>query len=265
MEATFLLYILAGAVVGLAVGITGVGGGSLMTPLLLLFGFPPNVAIGTDLLYAAITKSGGIYSHQKQGNIQWSLVRRLAWGSLPAAVITSLALHYLFGDANEYSHILTLSLGVMLVFTSSVLFFRQRLKANQQNNNQTKSKLLLFAHKHSASFTIAMGVILGVFVTLSSVGAGAIGAAILMTLYPHLPARKIVGIDIAHAVPLTFIAGFAHLLLGNVDFVLLGSLLLGSLPAVVLGAKLSTKIPNNLLQPILASLLMILGVKFVFF
>jgi uncharacterized membrane protein YfcA len=261
MEATFLLYILAGAVVGLAVGITGVGGGSLMTPLLLLFGFPPNIAIGTDLLYAAITKSGGIYSHQKQGNIQWSLVRRLAWGSLPAAIITSLALHFLFGDANEYSHILTFSLGIMLVFTSSVLFFRQRLKVG----HQVKGKLLTFAHKHSALFTVAMGVILGVFVTLSSVGAGAIGAAILMTLYPNLPARKIVGVDIAHAVPLTFIAGFAHLLLGNVDFVLLGSLLLGSLPAVILGAKLSTKIPNNFLQPILASLLMILGVKFVFF
>jgi uncharacterized protein len=261
IEATFLLYILAGAAVGLAVGITGVGGGSLMTPLLLLFGFPPNVAIGTDLLYAAITKSGGIYSHQKQGNIQWSLVRRLAWGSLPAAVVTSLALHYLFGDANEYSHILTFSLGVMLVFTSSVLFFRQRLKVK----DHTKGRFLSFAHKHTAPFTIVMGAILGVFVTLSSVGAGAIGAAILMTLYPSLAARKIVGVDIAHAVPLTFIAGFAHLLLGNVDFVLLGSLLVGSLPAVILGAKLSTKIPNNMLQPILASILMVLGIKFVFF
>jgi len=261
IEATFLLYILAGAAVGLAVGITGVGGGSLMTPLLLLFGFPPNVAIGTDLLYAAITKSGGIYSHQKQGNIQWSLVRRLAWGSLPAAIVTSLALHYLFGDANEYSHILTFSLGIMLVFTSSVLFFRQRLKVE----NHKKGRLLSFAHKHTAPFTIVMGAILGVFVTLSSVGAGAIGAAILMTLYPNLVARKIVGVDIAHAVPLTFIAGFAHLLLGNVDFVLLGSLLVGSLPAVVLGAKLSTKIPNNMLQPILASILMVLGIKFVFF
>lgn len=261
MEATFLLYIMAGAVVGLAVGITGVGGGSLMTPFLLLFGFPPNVAIGTDLLYAAITKSGGIFSHQKQGNIQWDLVRRLAWGSIPAAIITSLALHYLFGDANEYSHILTFSLGIMLVFTSSVLFFRSRLKVK----NHKAGRLLSFAHRHTALVTIVMGAILGVFVTLSSVGAGAIGAAILMTLYPALAARKVVGVDIAHAVPLTFIAGFAHLLLGNVDFVLLGSLLVGSLPAVVLGAKLSTKIPNNLLQPLLASILMILGIKFVFF
>ncbi|MFT6254706.1 MAG: putative membrane protein YfcA [Granulosicoccus sp.] len=261
METIFLLYILAGAVVGLAVGITGVGGGSLMTPLLLLFGFPPNIAIGTDLLYAAITKSGGIISHQKQRNIQWDLVIRLAMGSVPAAIVTSAALHYLFDDANDYSHILTLSLGIMLVFTSCVLFFRQRLKTDAASSNP----FVAFAHRHSTPFTIAMGVILGVFVTLSSVGAGAIGAAILMTLYPHLPARRVVGIDIAHAVPLTFIAGFAHLLLGNVDFVLLGSLLVGSLPAVFLGAKLGTKIPNKLLQPILASVLMILGVKFVFF
>ncbi|MFT7388384.1 MAG: putative membrane protein YfcA [Candidatus Endobugula sp.] len=261
METIFLLYILAGAVVGLAVGITGVGGGSLMTPFLLLFGFPPNVAIGTDLLYAAITKSGGIISHQRQGHIQWDLVFRLAIGSVPAAIVTSLALHYLFDDANDYSHILTLSLGIMLVFTSCVLFFRQRLKTDTTSNNA----FMAFAHRHSVPFTIAMGVILGVFVTLSSVGAGAIGAAILMTLYPYLPAHKIVGVDIAHAVPLTFIAGFAHLLLGNVDFVLLGSLLIGSLPAVFLGAKLSRKIPNNLLQPILASVLMILGIKFVFF
>lgn len=261
MEVTFLLYIFAGAVVGLAVGITGVGGGSLMTPLLLLFGFPPNVAIGTDLLYAAITKSGGIISHQKQKNIQWDLVIRLALGSLPAAIVTSIALHYFFEDANEYSHILTLVLGGMLIFTAFVLFFRQRLKSDQFQSN----RFLIFSHKHSKIFTIMMGVILGVFVTLSSVGAGAIGAAILMTLYPHLPARKVVGVDIAHAVPLTLIAGFAHLLLGNVDFVLLGSLLIGSLPAVFLGAKLSRKIPNALLQPILASVLMTLGVKFVFF
>ncbi len=261
MEAVFLLYVLAGAGVGLAVGLTGVGGGSIMTPLLLLFGFPPNVAIGTDLLYAAITKSGGIASHHNQGNIQWSLVYRLAMGSLPAAIITSIALYFIFDDAADYSHLLTSALGIMLVLTSCVLFFRQRMKYDPEK----RSGFLKYAHAHSSIFTVAMGVILGVFVTLSSVGAGAIGAAILMTLYPHLPARKVVGIDIAHAVPLTFVAGFAHLLLGNVDFVLLGSLLVGSLPAIYAGARLSKRIPNKLLQPILASLLMGLGLKFVFF
>jgi uncharacterized membrane protein YfcA len=261
METVFLLYILAGAAVGLAVGITGVGGGSLMTPLLLMFGFPPNVAIGTDLLYAAITKSGGVIAHQQQKNIDWSLVIRLAIGSLPAAIITSFSLSYFFDDANAYSHLLTFALGIMLVLTSTVLFFRQRLKPKIGQKNRFWD----FTHKHSLGCTIIMGAILGVFVTLSSVGAGAIGAAILMMLYPHLAAHKVVGIDTAHAVPLTFIAGFAHLLLGNVNFVLLGSLLVGSLPAIYFGARLSRRIPNTLLQPILASLLMIIGLKFVFF
>lgn len=261
MEAIFLLYILAGAVVGLAVGITGVGGGSLMTPLLLMFGFPPNVAIGTDLLYAAITKSGGVISHQQQKNIQWPLVIKLATGSLPAAIVTSVFLHYFFDDADDYSHILTSALGIMLLLTSCVIFFRQRLKPKDKQ----KSPFIDFTQQHASSFTIFMGVILGIFVTLSSVGAGAIGAAILMMLYPHLPTHKVVGVDIAHAVPLTFIAGFAHLLLGNVDFALLGSLLIGSLPAIYVGARLSRRIPNNVLQPILASVLMGLGLKFVFF
>lgn len=261
MELTFLLYITAGAAVGLAVGITGVGGGSLMTPLLLLFGFPPNVAIGTDLLYAAITKAGGIIPHHRKKHIDWTLVGRMALGSIPAAIVTSLALKFLFTDAMEYSGILTFSLGIMLVLTSFVLFFRKRLRERAEAN----IGILGIAHRYPTPFTIVMGVIIGVFVTLSSVGAGAIGAAVLMSLYPHLPSKRIVGVDIAHAVPLTFIAGIAHLWLGNVDFALLGCLLIGSLPAIHLGANIGSRIPNNLLQALLASILMVLGLKFVFF
>ena len=263
MELNFLfaLYILAGATVGLAVGITGVGGGSLMTPLLLLFGFPPNVAIGTDLLYAAITKSGGVISQHHKANIDWGLVKRMALGSVPAALITSLLLKFFFQDASQYSHILTSALGVMLVLTSFVLFFREKLKAQAENN----IGLLGLAHRHPAPFTIVMGFIIGVFVTLSSVGAGAIGAAVLMSLYPHLPSHRIVGVDIAHAVPLTFIAGMAHLWLGNVDFVLLACLLIGSLPAIHIGTLIGSRLPNKILQPILAFILMGLGLKFVFF
>jgi len=261
MDAIILLYILAGAAVGLAVGITGIGGGSLMTPLLLLFGFPPNVAIGTDLLYAAMTKAGGVISHQNERNIHWPIVIKLASGSLPAAILTSLSLGYFFNDANDYSHVLTSALGIMLVLTSCVIFFRQALKKDNDKQHKTQG----FAHKHSTPITVIMGILLGVFVTLSSVGAGAIGAAILIMLYPHLHARHIIGVDIAHAVPLTLIAGFAHLLLGNVDFLLLASLLTGSLPAIFIGTKLGKHIPNRILQPILASILMGLGLKFVFF
>ena len=263
MELNFLLplYVLAGAAVGLAVGITGVGGGSLMTPLLLLFNFPPNVAIGTDLLYAAITKSGGVISQQYKANIDWRLVKRMALGSVPAALLTTLLLKFFFQNASQYSHILTSALGLMLVLTSIVLLFREKLKKQAENN----IGLLGLAHHHPAPLTILMGFIIGVFVTLSSVGAGAIGAAVLMVLYPHLPSRRIVGIDIAHAVPLTFIAGIAHLWLGNVNFVLLACLLIGSLPAIHIGTLIGNKLPNKILQPTLAFILMGLGVKFVFF
>ncbi len=261
MELIFIAYILAGAVVGLAVGITGVGGGSLMTPLLLLFGFPPNIAIGTDLLYAAITKSGGVIAHHNKGNIDWALVRRMAIGSIPAALTTSLVLKIFFSDATNYSHILTLALGIMLVLTSFVLFFKGQLKQQAKEN----SGLTGIAHRYPTPFTILMGFIIGVFVTLSSVGAGAIGAAVLMSLYPYLSSQRVVGVDIAHAVPLTFIAGMAHLWLGNVDFILLACLLIGSLPAIQLGAHIGNRIPSKVLQPVLASILMGIGLKFVFF
>jgi len=261
MELTFLLYILAGASVGIAVGITGVGGGSLMTPLLLMFGFPPNVAIGTDLLYAAITKSSGIVAHHKKGNVDWRIAKRMALGSIPAAIVTSIMLKLFFSDASDYAHILTFSLGIMLVLTSFVLFFRNKLKERAENN----LGIMGLANRYPVPFTIIMGFIIGVFVTLSSVGAGAIGAAVLMSLYPHLPSHRVVGIDIAHAVPLTFIAGIAHLWLGNVDFMLLFCLLIGSLPAIHLGAQIGTKIPNKILQPLLASILMGIGIKYVFF
>jgi uncharacterized membrane protein YfcA len=261
MEFTFFLYILAGAAVGFAVGMTGVGGGSLMTPLLLLFGFPPNVAIGTDLLYAAVTKSGGIVTHHRSKNIDWKLVSYMAAGSIPAALLTSLFLKLFYMDPEDYTHILTSALGIMLVFTSFVLFFRQKLRERAEKN----IGILGFAHKHTTIFTVLMGFIIGTFVTLSSVGAGAIGAAVLMTLYPHLPSHKVVGVDIAHAVPLTFIAGLAHLWLGNVDFLLLTCLLIGSLPAIHYGTLIGKRVPGKVLQPILAFILMGLGLKFVFF
>lgn len=261
MELTFILYTMAGAIVGLAVGITGVGGGSIMTPLLLLFGFPPNIAIGTDLLYAAVTKSSGAVAHHKRKNVDWKLVCRMTAGSIPAAIITSLILKFYFQDAEDYSHILTFSLGIMLFLTSFVIFFRDRLKARALENRG----FIGIAHRHPVFSTVFMGFFIGTFVTLSSVGAGAIGAAVLLTLYPHLPTHRIVGVDIAHAVPLTFIAGIAHIWLGNVDWLLLACLLIGSIPAIHVGSHIGTRVPNRVLQPMLAFLLMGLGLKFVFF
>lgn len=274
----FLLFILAGAGVGLAVGVTGVGGGSLMTPLLILFGIPYHIAIGTDLLYAATTKAGGVVTHSRQGTVKWKLVALLAAGSLPASIATAFFLKKVFGDAADYEHILTMSLGVMLVLTALVLLLKRRKHPSQDapklslEEQETPS----VAKNHATLITLLAGVFLGVFVTLSSVGAGAFCAALLLVLYPRLPALKVVGTDIAHAVPLTFIAGIGHLFLnsgdpgnawvvGNVDFLLLISLLVGSLPAVHLGSKLGAKLPSHVLQPILATILLILGIKFTLF
>ncbi len=256
-----ILYIIAGAAVGLAVGITGVGGGSLMTPLLLLFGFPPNVAVGTDLLYAAVTKSGGVAAHQRKKTIRWQLTGLMALGSLPAAGITVYCLHHYFGDPEQYRHLLTASLGFMLILTSMVILFKAYLRPQQPN----LSGIEVASSPRQLAMTFVMGAVLGVVVTLSSVGAGAIAAAALMVLHPRLSPISVIGTDLAHAVPLTLIAGIGHLWLGNVDFMLLGCLLVGSLPAIVLGTRLSAKIPPRVMQSTLATVLMIIGTKYAFF
>lgn len=259
-----LLYILAGATVGLAVGLTGVGGGSLMTPLLLLFGFPPHIAIGTDLMYASITKASGVSLHHKRRTINWQLVGLLGAGSLPAAGLTVLILNIYFKDSSEYSHLLTSSLGFMLIMTAAVLLARSRL-ALPMNSEASVTGIQHFMQRHLKAITLIMGGLLGTLVTLSSVGAGAIGTALLMILYPQLTGVRIVGTDLAHAVPLTFIAGLGHIWLGNVDFGLLASLLVGSLPAIYVGARLGAKLPEKVMHPVLASTLLALGVKYAFF
>ncbi len=254
----FLLYIGAGAAVGFIVGMTGIGGGALMTPLLLSFGFPAHTAVGTDLLYAALTKTGGAYSHHRQKHVNWALVKLLAAGSIPAALITGALLHMFFNDAEDYGHLLKNALGIMLVMTAVVIFMRTRIQAFAAARNARNLS------RFRPAATIVMGILLGIFVTLSSVGAGAIGTAILMILYPALRGTHIVGTDIAHAVPLTLAAGLIHLGLGNVDFQLLGALLLGSIPAIHFGSMISRKVPDAILRPALASILLFMGARYMF-
>lgn len=258
MEILFLT--LTGAVIGLIVGITGVGGGALMTPALLLFGFPAHIAIGTDLWFAALTKSGGMMAHHKKGHVNWKISVNLSLGSLPAAIVTGLLLAIWFNEPQNYASLLKTALGFMLIITSIVLILRSKISAFYLKRQTQTQQQSYFSIK-----LIIVGVVLGTLVTLSSVGAGAIGTAVLMILFPHLLPRQVVGTDIAHAVPLTFIAGVVHLYLGNVDFQLLISLLAGSIPAIYVGTALSTKIPNRYLHPILASLLMVLGLKYALF
>jgi uncharacterized protein len=255
-------YIFSGLLVGLLVGITGVGGGSLMTPLLVfLFGFKPSVAIGTDLLFAAITKTGGAWVHHDSNkSVEWRIVGLLALGSLPAAAVTIMVLRHYASVGKEVTHAMTFSLGIALILTALALFFRHRLhKAGRQTESHSHGR---FGHLQAPA-TVALGVLLGVMVTMSSVGAGALGTVALLFLYPRMPMVKIVGTDIAHAIPLTALGGFGHWTMGNVNFELLGSLLIGSLPGIWVGSHISAKIPEGMLRPILASALMLIGLKFV--
>jgi hypothetical protein len=252
------LYILAGLVVGLLVGMTGVGGGSLMTPILvLLFGVHPATAVGTDLLYAAVTKTGGTVVHGINHTVDWRVVGRLALGSMPTTALTLLALQ-LFSPKSHSSPLISVVLGVALILTAiSLLLRRQVLQiAARQMKAMNARKTFIF--------TVATGAVLGVLVSLSSVGAGALGITALIFLYPSLPTARIVGSDIAHAVPLTLIAGCGHWIMGTVDFGMLGWLVLGSLPGIVVGSQLSSRVPDAVLRTILAVTLLFVGGKLAF-
>lgn len=253
------LYPLSGFAVGAIVGLTGVGGGSLMTPLLvLLFGIHPATAVGTDLLYAAITKAGGTTVHAKKGHVDWRITGLLASGSIPASMLTIWALSFLPKQSPEITHIISVSLGVALVLTAAAIVFRQKLQryALSHADDSAHTKL-------QAPITVLTGVLLGILVTISSVGAGALGVAVLFFLYPKLPAIRIVGSDLAHAVPLTLIAGLGHWAIGSVDWSLLGSLLIGSLPGIWLGSHASAKVPERFLRPLLATMLVLVGGKLI--
>jgi uncharacterized protein len=250
------LYSLSGFIVGMLVGFTGVGGGSLMTPLLvLLFGFAPSTAVGTDLLYASITKASGTIVHSVNGTIEWRIVRRLATGSLPATLLTLIALHYSGIKSPHTASVITSVLGFALILTAAALLLRktlhERLGATIEKLPEDKIRLL----------TIALGAFLGVIVSLSSVGAGAIGATVLLLLYPKLPMARIVGTDIAHSVPLALIAGIGHWMLGSIDWLLLASLLIGSVPGIMIGSQLAAYVPDRLLRTVLAGTLFIVGAK----
>ena len=253
------LYSLSGLFVGALVGLTGVGGGSLMTPLLvLLFGIHPSTAVGTDLLYAAATKTVGTGVHGASGTVDWGIVGRLAAGSAPAAIVTLIVLSRLEKQAAGVNHLITVVLGFALIATAVAILFRKRIIDFFQSRGQARDP------KRTTAYTVLLGAILGVLVSLSSVGAGAIGVTVLLILYPNLPAGKLVGSDIAHAVPLTLIAGIGHWLIGSVDLHLLVSLLVGSIPGIIIGSLVSSRTPDKVLRPILASTLALVGGKLVF-
>ena len=253
------LYIFSGFVVGFVVGVTGVGGGSLMTPLLVLvFGVAPATAVGTDLLYASLTKTLGGWVHGRNGSVDWKVVGLLGLGSLPAAVVTIALLKYLALDEKTLRGLVTGMLSVALLLTASALLLKEQIKKIARRRDGTVYEL---HHRHLPPATIATGIVVGVLVTVSSVGAGVLGTVALLFLYPRMSAVKVVGTDIVHAVPLTAVAGMGHMALGTVDFTLLVSLLLGSLPGIYIGSHLSAKVPEKVLRPLLATMLLIIGAR----
>lgn len=251
---------LIGFIVGFIVGMTGVGGGSLMTPFLVLgFNIQPAVAVGTDLLYAAITKSGGVIAHHRKGNIQWKILNLLFIGSIPASLISIVIIKMLDNAGVNYENLIITTLSIALILTGSFLLGKKQL---YKISNEEKSAYIKVLHrKYRKPITVFAGVLIGTLVTLSSVGAGVIGAAFLFFLYPKYKAIKIVATDIAHAVPITAIAGLGHAHIGTVNYVLLGNLIIGSLPGIYMGSKFGSFLPDNIMRPILAIMLLGIGIR----
>ncbi|MGH7041895.1 MAG: sulfite exporter TauE/SafE family protein [Acetobacteraceae bacterium] len=252
-----MLYIGSGFVVGLLVGLTGVGGGSLMTPLLMLvFGVHPVAAVGTDLLYAAATKSVGTVLHGIAHTVAWRITGWLALGSVPAAGLTLLALSRFDLRGEGVERLILLALGTALILSAASLMLRRRVAAIAANR-------LPLAARRTIWLTVLTGAALGVLVSVSSVGAGALGMTVLVLLYPREPINRLVGTDIAHAVPLTLLAGIGHWLLGDVRWHLLALLLVGSVPGICVGSLLSARVPERVLRPLLAITLVVAGVQMV--
>lgn len=258
-----LAFILAGFAVGLVVGLTGVGGGSLMTPLLIFgFGIKPHMAIGTDLLFAAFTKMGGTVSLARRRMVPWRLVGALSMGSIPAALATLYVLH-LLGPANPVvQKVMTLTLGTALLLTALATLYKA-IRGKQVPHSIDDDQLAQATQPRHWSLPLLFGALIGTLVTLTSVGAGAIGVTVLMLLYPLLPLPRIIAADIAYAVPLTLVAGLGHASLGSVDWPLLAKLLAGSIPGIWLGSHLVHKTPERVVRSLLAGLLAYAGLKLV--
>jgi uncharacterized membrane protein YfcA len=248
------LYVASGFGVGVLVGMTGVGGGSLMTPLLiLLFGVHPATAVGTDLLYAAATKAGGSVAHGLARSIHWPAVIRLASGSIPASILTLVVLWQLDLNGEASRSLINLVLCFALMLTAASLVFRKTIM------ERYRPRLERVDEATTARATVLVGAALGVVVSISSVGAGAVGVTALLLLYPKLPMARIVGSDIAHAVPLTLVAGMGHWLTGAIDWHLMGVLLIGSLPGILIGSYFANRVPETALRLVLAATLILVA------
>ena len=248
------LYPVVGLTVGLIVGLTGVGGGSLMTPaLVFLFKIPVDIAVGTDLIFASLTKIAGVTAHSARGNVNWRIVMRLGAGSLPASIATIFVMSQLKAHGKPLDGIILPLLGISLVGTAAAVLLRKRMVSEG-------GELFSLSERISNRLAVIVGIVLGIMVTLTSVGAGAIGVAALMLLYPKLRGAEVVGSDLAHAIPLVTAAGLGHLQLGNMDYRLLVGLLLGSIPGIYIGSTIGSGLPDVMMRRILACVLLVMGI-----
>lgn len=250
-------YGLAGLVVGFLVGATGVGGGSVMSPVLItVFGLSPAVAVGTDLLFAAGTKGFATLLHGVRGSVDWRVVVLLAGGSLPATLATLIWLRYA-DVARDHQHVIVIVLGFTITATGLLMLLRRPLQRWARRGEPSPARSLLMRWR--APLTVVAGGVIGALVTISSVGGGVIGTMILFLLYPGMPAVSIVGTDLAHAVLLTGVAGVGHLTLGTPNLGILLALLMGSLPGIYLGTRVGFRLPDHALRPVIAGLLVVAG------
>ncbi len=254
--------ILAGFVVGAVVGLTGMGGGSLMTPVLVFFfGIKPHIAVGTDLLFAAVTKGSGALTLARQRLVPWPVVGLLSAGSLPAALLTLAALRQLGPASEAVQGMMTQTLGMALLLTAAAMLYKSVAKRPLPIDVPVEPARA--SRPRHWSLVVLFGAVIGTLVTLTSVGAGAIGISVLLLLFPLLPLPRIVAADIAYAVPLTLVAGLGHASMGSVDWPLLGNLLIGSLPGIWLGVRLMRQAPERLVRSVLSVLIAWAGARLI--
>ena len=252
-------YSLTGLLVGFLVGLTGMGGGSLMTPLLILIlGVKPTVAVGSDLAYAAVTKCVGGFQHHRLGTVDYGLAGKLALGSVPGSLLGVWCVHHLqhlLGD--RVQHLIQQLLGIMLILISLVLLVKSNPRAEKLH-----LKIPLTNSKQQLIWAILSGLLLGFLVGVTSVGSGTLFGVLMLVVF-GMGTREMVGTDVVHAALLTSAAAAGHLLAGNVDYPLAGNLLIGSIPGVLLGSRLSAKLPEKALRPVLAVVLLLSGLKMI--
>jgi uncharacterized protein len=249
--------IIMGLFIGFLVGMTGVGGAALLTPILILLGINPSIAVGTDLIYNSVTKFFGSIQHWRQKSINFHLVKYLAIGSIPSAILAVIILRVFDSFFQNQEQIIEYALGYTLIFVAIATLLKTFMKEKYDSNRFQQKPL-----QEKQMMTICIGAVLGFMVGLTSIGSGSLFALAMLFLY-KLRATELVGTDIAHAFLLVSAAGFMHAGIGNVDYLLAINLLVGSIPGVIIGSTISSKIPAKPLRAILAVIILLSGFQLI--